>query len=319
MSYKIFKKEIYEDEELKMPTDEEIEGFLKMPELEPFNSMQLDRKNISAEKRKELDEFSKDFILDLENKLQRQKSSLKVDFLFSNFKDIIFAGYSKINKETPIDYIVYLLGLKEDYEERFKKFNDNLMLQKWTQRYNDEMFIENLATMPNVLRKIFEYTILGHFQSFSAVNKDILEDAQREFENQKQEILRIIDNEIRDEKEKQNLLRLQSNQPQQPITAPELDISDNSPKERIIILEKLGIINHIKNIQKDPNTISHTSEILSAITGIKSKTLNTYLHPMLQPNRDDTDKNSPYYNPDNLLNANKTLQNLKIKNTDANR
>lgn len=104
-----------------------------------------------------------------------------------------------------------------------------------------------------------------------------------------------------------------------PLTPPELDFSNNSDKEKLIILEKLGIINYIKTIQTKPETILHTSEILSAITGIESKTLNTYLYPMLRPRPDNTDPNSPYKNPDNLLNAEKAIHKLKIKNIDANR
>lgn len=102
------------------------------------------------------------------------------------------------------------------------------------------------------------------------------------------------------------------------IQTPENDFSDSEPKEKLIILEKLKIIDYIKSIQTKPETISHTAEILSAITGINSTTLYTYLRPMLNANRDDADKNSPYKNNENILNANKTIQKLKIKNTDAN-
>lgn len=98
----------------------------------------------------------------------------------------------------------------------------------------------------------------------------------------------------------------------------ENDFSNNEDKEKLIILEKLKIIDYIKSIQTKPKTISHTAEILSAITGIKSTTLYTYLRPMLNANRDDNDNNSPYKNTENILNANKTIQKLKIKNTDAN-
>ena len=103
------------------------------------------------------------------------------------------------------------------------------------------------------------------------------------------------------------------------VAAPELDFSDNSDKVKLIMLEKLGVIKYIKSIQTKPETISHTSEILSAITGIPSTTLNSYLNPMIRPYRDDQDKNSPYKNPENLVKAEKELIKLKIKNIDANR
>ena len=130
-----------------------------------------------------------------------------------------------------------------------------------------------------------------------------------------EQILILINREI--EREKINIFRFQTPQ-HQTFETPENDFSNNEDKEKLIILEKLKIIDYIKSIQTKPETISHTAEILSAITGINSTTLYTYLRPMLNANRDDADKNSPYKNSDNVLNANKTIQKLKIKNTDAN-
>lgn len=93
----------------------------------------------------------------------------------------------------------------------------------------------------------------------------------------------------------------------------EQDFSNNESKEKVILLEKIGIIDFIKEKQSNPNNIKQTAEILSSFTGIKSATLYSYLRPMLSPHRDDTDKNSPYKNPENLQRANKTLHKLPIK------
>jgi hypothetical protein len=95
----------------------------------------------------------------------------------------------------------------------------------------------------------------------------------------------------------------------------EFDFSENNDKVKLIILEKLGVIDYIKSIQQKPEIISHTAQILSAFTGIKSDNLYSYLHPMISPIRDDNNKNSPYKNTDNLLKANKQIDNLKINNT----
>lgn len=99
---------------------------------------------------------------------------------------------------------------------------------------------------------------------------------------------------------------------------PENDFSENEDKEKLINLEKLKILDFVKSIQTNPDKISHTAEILSSVTGIKSSTLYSYLRPMLSANRDDADKNSPYKNKENVLKSNKTIQKLKIKNLDAN-
>ena len=100
-------------------------------------------------------------------------------------------------------------------------------------------------------------------------------------------------------------------------TLPEYDFSDNEDKVKLIILEKLGVIDYIKSIQQKPEVISHTAEILSSFTGIKSNSLYSYLRPMISPLRDDSDKNSPYKNADNLLKANRQIHDLKIN--DANK
>lgn len=122
------------------------------------------------------------------------------------------------------------------------------------------------------------------------------------------------------EKEKVKLVMMQSQQSAATEFAqPEFDFSDTAPKERLLIAEELGIIDYIRQIQTRAEVITHTSEILSALTGIKSTTLNTYLNPMLQPIRDDGHKDSPYRNPSNKLNADKVIQKLKIKSKDASR
>lgn len=101
-------------------------------------------------------------------------------------------------------------------------------------------------------------------------------------------------------------------------SVPEVDFSDNADKVKLIMLEKLGVIDYIRKIQMHPDKILHTSEILSSFTGISSKTLNSYLNPMLQSYRNDNDKNSPYKNQDNVEKAERELVKLKIKNIDAN-
>jgi hypothetical protein len=134
------------------------------------------------------------------------------------------------------------------------------------------------------------------------------------------DIIEFIDEKIQDEKI--NLLRYSNNtntNPTQKIEneIPEYDFSDNEDKVKLIILEKLGVIEYIKSIQQKPATISHTAEILSTFTGIKSGSLYTYLRPMICNVRDDKDKNSPYNNAENLPKANRQI--LKLKIIDANK
>ena len=132
------------------------------------------------------------------------------------------------------------------------------------------------------------------------------------------DIIEFIDEKIQDEKI--NLLRYSNNTNHTlkiENEIPEYDFSDNEDKVKLIILEKLGVIDYIKSIQQKPEVISHTAEILSSFTGIKSNSLYSYLRPMISPQRDDSDKNSPYKNADNLLKANRQIHDLKIN--DANK
>ena len=59
------------------------------------------------------------------------------------------------------------------------------------------------------------------------------------------------------EKEKIRVAMMQPQQSAQPqLAAPEFDFSDISAKERLIIAEKLGIIDYIKTIQTKPHVYS---------------------------------------------------------------
>ncbi|QOW11373.1 hypothetical protein Q73A0000_13885 [Kaistella flava (ex Peng et al. 2021)] len=92
----------------------------------------------------------------------------------------------------------------------------------------------------------------------------------------------------------------------------ENDYSDTRQLERMILLEKLGIIKYIQSIQNDVNNEKHTAEILSALSGINSATIAKNLGVMLGAKKNDNDKNSPYKNPKNLQLANNKLYQFNI-------
>ncbi|WP_373708853.1 hypothetical protein [Kaistella sp.] len=92
----------------------------------------------------------------------------------------------------------------------------------------------------------------------------------------------------------------------------EHDFSDTKPLETMIILEKLGIIKHIQDLQHDPMNDKQTAVILSAFTGIPATTIAKNLGVMVREKKNDSDKNSPYKNPKNLQLANKKLGNFNI-------
>lgn len=76
------------------------------------------------------------------------------------------------------------------------------------------------------------------------------------------------------------------------------------PKEVIIILDQLGVLDKMRDELGSVNEVART---LSMITNIKQQTIQSYINPILQGIPDKKHKNSPYYNPENLINAKKLL------------
>lgn len=76
------------------------------------------------------------------------------------------------------------------------------------------------------------------------------------------------------------------------------------PKEVIIILDQLGVLDKMRDELGSVNEVART---LSMITNIKQQTIQTYINPILQGIPDKTNKNSPYKNPKNIINAKKLL------------
>lgn len=214
-------------------------------------------------------------------------------------KNKIFEIEDKLNKSDIKRYFMLFNQIqnRDDRLPFLKNIHSFLKELKtfWGLRYNDEVFAK--ARDFNVFWNESEFRNTIYRVTYNIKELDTF--------------LSKLINELEDSKSERVESKIS-------IETPENDFSNNEDKEKLIILEKLKIIDYIKSIQTKPETISHTAEILSAITGINSTTLYTYLRPMLNANRDDNDKNSPYKNRDNVLNANKTIQKLKIKNTDAN-
>ncbi|SNV42992.1 Uncharacterised protein [Chryseobacterium taklimakanense] len=209
-----------------------------------------------------------------------------------------------------LDTVVHYLDDPDDpgsyldivgYEEKKSPYNNSDFLYSGKDFQTFEKFVQFSTITNDELQEYInenEYSI-GQFLYFDSAK----------YENYKISVIRIYD-WIND--------RINAPEPQQiaptpePET-PEFDFSDTEPKARVIMLEKLGIIDFVKSLQQKPDTIQHTAQILSAITGINSKALYSYLLPMLQPIRDDGNKNSPYKNPENLQQANKQLLKMKLK------
>jgi hypothetical protein len=100
------------------------------------------------------------------------------------------------------------------------------------------------------------------------------------------------------------------NKPQQPEPEP-LDLSDSSAVEKIIYLNELGIIDFLRTKPAFIGSTNLMATFLSAITGEKSKTLQTSLNRLI--NNDTDDKNHPYKTQKTVNKVRQTLINNNIK------
>jgi hypothetical protein len=81
----------------------------------------------------------------------------------------------------------------------------------------------------------------------------------------------------------------------------EIDLSDTNRKEKVIYLNELGIIQHIKTHFRKAN-LSHNqiAGLLSAITGVQQRTMQSYINPLLNKGNKIVQSNNPYTNQENV-------------------
>ena len=81
----------------------------------------------------------------------------------------------------------------------------------------------------------------------------------------------------------------------------EIDLSDTNGKEKVIYLNELGIIQHIETHFKKAN-LSHNqiAGLLSAITGVNQRTMQSYVNPLLNEGNKIVQSNNPYTNQENV-------------------
>lgn len=83
---------------------------------------------------------------------------------------------------------------------------------------------------------------------------------------------------------------VKTNQPQQPEPEP-LDLSDSNISEKIALLYELGIIDYLHKKDGKPHTVNSIATVLSGITGIKAKTIQSAINPFI--NTVSTSKGTP--------------------------
>lgn len=97
---------------------------------------------------------------------------------------------------------------------------------------------------------------------------------------------------------------------------PENDYSGKNelkPKEKLIILDKLGVVKFLTDKLDVSDNATHLAEILGAITGIDNQkgTLTGYCNYLIRP--DNSNKNSPYFSETTVKKANQIYNTFNIK------
>ncbi|MBE7641050.1 hypothetical protein GUB10_11960 [Salegentibacter sp. BLCTC] len=87
----------------------------------------------------------------------------------------------------------------------------------------------------------------------------------------------------------------------------DLDLSNTKGTEKIIYLQQLGILDHLKEKEPFRNSTNSLAMVISAITGIPQKTAQSYLNPISNPEVDQ--KNNPL----NSIKKVDTIQQTLIK------
>ena len=82
----------------------------------------------------------------------------------------------------------------------------------------------------------------------------------------------------------------------------QIDLSDATATEKIIYLQKLGVIDFLRTKQPFNTSINSLATVLSAITGSKTSTIQPMLNPMLS--KKVVDKNNP-------MNSTKTVEKVE--------
>ena len=226
---------------------------------------------------------------------------------FKEFKENYLIDFNTLESKPPL--LKYLFKLLETYkssksfldfehlEEKYEfieasTFEDyfKLISIKTNKVIAEEIYLL-AVTNTNLKRSLQEFLnqVKSKFNSLDSSTLLILEDYYElyrkqqilllEFENQKQNkakeldlIIEQIEHDLEAEK-----LKIKGSTPTVVQHEHILDYSDNSKQVQIIHLDQLGVLDFLKQKLRDESKVYHLSTIVSAITGINVKTVNSML------------------------------------------
>lgn len=226
-----------------------------------------------------------------------------VDEITMSVKDIVFREISKTKKE--LKYILKGDKKKEKIESIIKELKGNVDLEVYTltdykiSMETDTFFINDLL---DIIEKYPDKNSEGYF-TILMENRDVF--------GTKGKNPSIIEVELFEETEmfeklyeiKKGLVEnisqyilldywlFEINNLSDLVVKKIADLSDSKGTEKIIMLDKLGILDILRSQEPFNMSVNALSSAISGITGIKQVTVQSYLNPIINPNADQ--KNNP--------------------------
>ncbi|UFK98828.1 hypothetical protein [Kaistella faecalis] len=234
-----------------------------------------------------------------------------------NYENDFFNNYASQN----ITYFKYLTDLHDLYHNHYKKLKN-----KHDLNYDNILNIDsNTKTALALLQKETDEYEIKNLSEQILKGKSFLSQHEALYfktEPELRELTAIIEKIKTDVIVQKDRLKtpfyngqLQS-QPPETSEIPDNDYSGKNelkPKEKLIVLDKLGIIDLlIKKLEYSDNA-THLTEIIQSITGIDNQkgTLTGYCNYLIRP--DHGNKNSPYFSENTVKKATQIYNTFRIK------
>ncbi|TWP31798.1 hypothetical protein ETU08_00390 [Apibacter muscae] len=238
----------------------------------------------------------------------------------SNFNENYFSSIEYKYSHTLLKYLIYLCNTEHIKDKpQPKKIIDQIIHQFII---NYEIAIGDTSVYQQI-NTLFENKLLQLFRSdFFPAKKlyikrllDILTQINQEEGFQDlwtKDLLTLLQDLIQSDKDFQQEARqnpLPPSQQKEPT-----DYSDTNNVEKIIFLHKLGVLEYLRNQEPFNHSTNLLAEYLSAVTGIKATTVQSYINPII--NKNAQQNKSALHNPNTVNKVEQKLIKIGCKAKD---
>ena len=219
----------------------------------------------------------------------------------------------------------FLDEILEITKENFISDNDFNHIQRNYRRFYLENFSPDLKmySFIIILIKLFNDEFKSIENGYNELISIIKSDEQKtELEidkfnklNNCKNCIEFFENEIYNYTEFVDDILKQSENSKENTETPEIDFSGKDelkPKQKLIILNELGVIDFLNEKLKYKDNATHLAEILNTILGVNTETLKGYVNLLIR--KDNTQSNSPYNSKKTVSDTMQIYNKFKLKN-----